>query len=432
VTELRRTLRLSDGLAIVVGIMIGSGIFRTPGVVAAQLGRPWLTFVAWILGGVVAFAGALIFAELATRYPRAGGKYVYAREAFGARPGFVIGVVEVGIYAVAIAAIAVVVGEYTGQLVDLPSWGPRVVGAATVVGFTLVNLAGVAEGKIIQNIATSAKVIALMGVVIVAFTRGSGAGWGQALPNAPTGMAAITALAVASRAVIWSYYGYPDAAKIAEEVIDPNRSLPRILLGSIAATTALYLLLNAAFVQVLPFDTIAHSQLVAGDVATAILGTSGGLVVAALALLVVLASINGNIFVPPRVVFAIARDGIGPPVLARVNRGGTPWAAMIVVGVAAGGLAISGTFEDLFGLAIMLVMLIDGATAFALVWLRRRGGPAPAFSVPAFPLVGGGFIALYAVLFALAALDDPWLALEALGVLAGAAVSSMVWVNARA
>jgi len=429
---LRRSLRLRDGLAVVIGITVGSGIFRQPGVVAAQLGRPYLTFIAWILGGVVAFAGALIFAELGTRLPQAGGKYVYAREAFGPRAGFVAGIVEIGIYAVAIAAIAVVAGEYTSELVALPAWGARAVGAGTVVLFTLVNLVGVAQGRFIQNLATAAKLVALLGVVVIAFARGTGAGWGQSLPHAPTGTATILALAVAFRAVVWSYYGYPDAAKIAEEVIDPERNLPKIFLGSIAAVTALYLLLNAAFLHVLPFATVASSKLVAGDVATAIVGKSGGLVVAGLALLVVLASINGNIFVTPRVVYAIARDGIGPAVLARVNRGGTPWAAFIVVGVAAIVLAIVGDFEQLFNIAIVLVMVIDGATALALVRLRRRSVLQPAFSVPAFPLVVGGFVAIYGVLLALAVYENPTLALEAGGVLAGAAVSSVVWVNARA
>src|SRR5262249_45062479 len=152
-------------------------------------------------------------------------------------------------------------------------------------------------------------------VVAVAFAGGTGAGWGGALPTAPTGGAALTALAVSFQAVIWTYYGYPDAAKIAEEVVEPGRTLPRIFLGGVALTTALYLLLNAAFLHVLPFPAIASSKLVAGDVAVAILGDRGGAVIAALALLVVLASINGNVFVTPRVVFAIARDGLLPRAL---------------------------------------------------------------------------------------------------------------------
>jgi APA family basic amino acid/polyamine antiporter len=415
---------------MVVGIMVGSGIFRTPGVVAAQLGRPWLTFVAWALGGVIALAGALIFAELGTRHPRAGGKYVYVREAFGPRAGFVVGVVEVGIYAAAIAAIAVAAGEYGGRLAG---WAPpvnRFAGAAAVALFTAINLAGVAHGRIVQNAVTAAKVVALVGVIAVALIGGRGAGWTEALPAAPTGGAALVALAVAFQAVIWTYYGYPDAAKVAEEVIDPDRTLPRIFLGSIAVTTALYLLLNAAFLHVLPLPAIAASNLVAGDVAVAILGARGGAVIAALALLVVLASINGNVFVTPRVLFAIARDGLAPGALARVNRGGSPWVAMLVVGALAIALAISGTFEQLLGLAVTLVFVIDGVSALALVRLRRRAPGAP-FSVPLFPLVAAGFIAVYAALAATAAAANPTGALVAGGVLAAAALLGVALVPAR-
>lgn len=413
---------------MVVGIMVGSGIFRTPGVVAAELGRPWLTFVAWVLGGVIAFAGALIFAELGTRLPRAGGKYVYVREAFGPRAGFVIGVVEVGIYAAAIAALAVVAGEYAAKLAG---WSPataRIAGPCAVVLFTAINLAGVASGRIVQNAVTAAKVLALAGVIVAALLGGGGAGWSGALPGAPAGGAAVVALAVAFQAVIWTYYGYPDAAKIAEEVVDPGRTLPRILLGSIAITTALYLLLNAAFLHVLPFSAIAASNLVAGDVAIAIAGEHGGLVIAALALLVVLASINGNVFVTPRVVFAIARDGLAPRALAAVNRGGSPWAAMLVVGALAIGLAISGTFEELLGLAVTLVIAIDGVTALALVRLRRRS-PRAAFSVPLFPVVATGFIGVYAALLVTAAAADPTRALVAGAVLGAAALFSVALVR---
>src|SRR6266566_2117433 len=256
-TDLKRSLKLFDGLAMVVGIMVGSGIFRTPGLVAAQLGRPWLTFVAWVLGGALAFLGALCFAEL-------------------------------------------------------------------VALFTGVNLIGVASGRWVQNLVTAAKLLALGGVVVVAFARGTGAGWHGELADPPRGAAVWAALALAAQSVIWTYYGYPDAAKIAEEVVDPGRTLPRVLLGGIAIVTVLYLLLNAAFLHVLPLAQIAASNLVAADVANAIVGAKAGAVVAALALLVVLASLNGNIFVTPRVLFGLARGGLAPGALARVNRGGTP------------------------------------------------------------------------------------------------------------
>src|SRR5438132_484908 len=300
--DLRRSLRLFDGLAMVVGIMVGSGIFRTPGLVAGQLGRPWLTFVAWVLGGALAFLGALCFAELATRHPQAGGKYVYVREAFGPRAGFVVGWVEsVGMYTAAIAAIGVAAAEF---LVRLTGWNTASIpwlGAGLVALFTAVNLIGVASGRWVQNFVTAAKVLALGGVVVIAFTRGSGAGWHGALADAPRG------------AAVWS---------------------------------------------------------------------------------------------------ALARRA-----LARVNRGGTPWVAMLVVGAVAVGLTATGTFEKLLGLAIAEVLVIDGLTVAALFPLRAREPRAP-FSVPGYPAVPILFIGVYLVLFIWTALGQSQSVLVTLAVLA--------------
>jgi len=418
VSDLKRSLRLFDGLAMVVGIMVGSGIFRTPGLVAAHLGRPWLTFVAWVLGGALAFLGALCFAELATRHPRAGGKYVYVREAFGPRAGFVVGWVEsVGMYTAAIAAIGVAAAEFLVRLTGWDSGSIPWLGAGLVALFTAVNLIGVASGRWVQNLVTAAKVLALGGVVAIAFARGTGAGWHGALAAAPRGAAVWPALALASRSVIWTYYGYPDAAKIAEEVVDPGRTLPRVFLGGIAIVTALYLLLNAAFLHVLPLAQIAASNLVAADAATAIVGARAGAVVAGLALLVVLASLNGNIFVTPRVLFGLAREGLAPGALARVNGGGTPCVAMLLVGAVAGALAATGTFEKLLGLAIAEVLVIDGLTVAALFPLRAREPRAP-FSVPGYPAVPILFIGVYLVLFIWTALGQSQSVLVTLAVLA--------------
>jgi len=415
-TDLKRSLRTADGLAMVVGIMVGSGIFRTPGIIAARLGRPWLTFIAWLAGGALAFLGALAFAELATRHPKAGGKWVYAREAFGPRAGFVVGWVEaLGIYAAAIAAIGVAAGEFLARLLGWPASVVSWLGVGFVALFTGVNLLGVSSGRWVQNVVTAAKVLALGGVVVIAFAKG--AGWHGALPDAPLGAAVWPALAVAFQSVLWTYYGYPDAAKIAEEVVDPGRTLPRVFLGGIAISAALYLLLNAAFLSVLSIDQVASSKLVAADVATAIFGARGGAVIAALALLVVLASLNGNVFVTPRVLFGLAREGLGPKALARVNAGGTPWVAMLVVGVVAVALAASGTFEKLLGLSITMILVIDSWTILALFPLRKREPSAP-FRVPGFPYVPLVFVGVYAVLFVGSAKAQPIVTLVALAVIA--------------
>jgi amino acid transporter len=418
VTRLARRLQMVDGLAVVVGIMVGSGIFRTPGTVAALLGRPWLTFVAWTLGGAVGFLGALVFAELSTRYPQAGGKYVYAREAFGRRSAFVIGWIEaLGTYCAAIAAIGVVCGEYLARLCGWPPDGAQLLGTALVLAFTGMNLIGVSVGRWAQNVATAAKVLALLAAIGVAGAAGTGAGWKGVSPTAPTGLAAGGALALAFQSVIWTYYGYPDAAKIAEEVKDPDRALPRIFLLGIAGVTAIYLLLNAAFLQVLPFERIASSNLVAADVAETIFGRRAGTLMAALALLVVLASLNGNLFVTPRVVFGLARDGLGPKALAQVNEGGSPWAAMILVGAFSAALAATGTFEGLLSLAIVFVLVTDGFMVLVLFRLRSRDSRAP-FQVPFYPVVPLVFLGVYGLLFVAAILQQPMLSAAAVGALA--------------
>jgi len=426
---LRKTLGWGDGLALVVGIMIGSGIFRTPGLVAGSLGRPVLTFVAWALGGAVGLLGALVFAELATRHPHAGGKYVYARESFGRRAAFVIGWVEaLGTYCAAVAAIAVVCGDYLSRLLG---WTPRAAsgtGVVLILALTAVHLVGVRLGTMAQNVVTGAKVLALLGVFVVAAVAGSGAGWSGSLPGAPTGSALLGAMAVALQSVIWTYYGYPDAAKIAEEMKDPDRSLPRVFLGGIASVTALYLLLNAAFVHVLPFDRIAASTLVAGDAADAIFGPRAGAVMSGLALLVVLASLNGNLFVTPRVIFGLSRDGLGPRVLSRVNSGGTPWTALLLVALVSVLLAATGTFEGLLALAITFILVTDGFMVVVLFKLRARRPAAP-FRVPLYPVIPLLFLGVYVLLLVGALIQQPAITVAALAALALVGVVS--WVVVR-
>jgi APA family basic amino acid/polyamine antiporter len=331
----------------------------------------------------------------------------------------------VAIYPAAIAGIAVVAGEYTGRLLGLEPAHTRWVGAGLAALFTAINLAGVASGRWVQNLVTGAKVIALTGVVVLAFTLGGGAGWHSTLPTAPAGAAALVALALAFQAVIWTYYGYLDVAKIAEEVVDPGRTLPRILLGGIGTAAALYLLLNAAFFQVLPIDRIAASNLAPGDVAAELTGARGGTLVAALAVLVVLASLNGNIFVTPRVIFGLAREGLGPRALALVNAGGTPWVAMLLVGLVAIALAATGSFESLLGLAITVILVIDSFTVLSLFRLRARQPAAP-FLVPGFPWVPLAFVAVYAALFVGTALGAPALVGKAVALLVGAYALSWV------
>ncbi|HZX40930.1 MAG TPA: amino acid permease, partial [Myxococcaceae bacterium] len=209
---------------------------------------------------------------------------------------------------------------------------------------------------------------------------------------------------------------------------DPDRSLPRVFLGGIASVTVLYLLLNAAFVHVLPFDRIAASTLVAGDAAAAMFGRRAGALMSGLALLVVLASLNGNLFVTPRVIFGLARDGLGPRVLSRVNAGGTPWTALLLVAVVSVLLAATGTFERLLSLAITFILVTDGFMVVVLFKLRARRPAAP-FRVPLYPVVPLLFLGVYVLLLVGALIQQPGITLAALAALA--LVGLVSWLVVR-
>jgi APA family basic amino acid/polyamine antiporter len=294
--------------------------------------------------------------------------------------------------------------------------------------FTLLNLMGVGAGRWTQNVATLAKVLALAAVVLAAGMAGRGAAWGSALPSAPTGVGAVVALAIAFQSLLWTFYGYVDVAKIAEEVVEPEARVPRIFLRGIAATIALYLLLNAAFLHVLPLPRLAASNLVVGDVVQEIFGVEAAGLMAGLALLVVLSGLNANVFVTPRVVFGLARDGLAPGALARVSAGGSPWTALLVIGLVAAALAASGTFEWLLSLTITLVLIVDGFMVPVLVRLRRRSPDAP-FRVPLYPFLPLLFLLIYAALFVGAAVGQPGTTALAIGIVALAYASSRVLVR---
>jgi APA family basic amino acid/polyamine antiporter len=283
----------------------------------------------------------------------------------------------------------------------------------------------------VQNVSTTLKIAGLVVVVIAAFARGSGIGWTTSLPAAPHGSALFGAMAVAFQAVVWSYYGYLDGGKIAEEIVEPSRSLPRIYLGGIALVTTLYLLLNAAYVHVLPLDQVASSKLVAADVMTSLFGAAAGAAFLALSLLVVIASLNGNIFVTPRVIFGLAREGLGPRVLAQVNPGGTPWAAMTCVGLTAVVLALSGTFEQLLALTITLILIVDSIAVLSLVVARRRREDAP-FRTPLYPIVPIVFVAVYAALFAGTTIAEPAVVGISVGVMVLTYTLSLIYVRGTA
>ncbi len=413
-----------EGLAVLIGIIIGSGIFRTPGKVLAACGTPGWTIAAWIVGGVLSFLGALVVAELCARLPRAGGTYAFLKEAYGKPLAFAFAATGVVAFKpLAIAGISRVCAEHLlVALTGIPasSGAVSIASVGLVLSVTVFNLFGTLGSARLQIAATAAKALVLVGVIMVAATR-AGDGWGPVTGSASS--PAATAFATALASVLWSYDGWADLGYMAGEVKDPRRTLPRLFAIGMIAVAALYVAANMAYLVALPADVMANGKTVAVDALSGLLSNSVATRVAAAAIaLSTFGAVNASILSGGRIPYAAASDGLMPSRLARLDHRGTPRAALWLQGVLSAVLAWSATFEDLADAFVVTTWLFYVPMSLAAVTLRRRHG-APtkdSFSMPAYPWPIVIFVASALVFLTLRFMVDP-LAKAAAGV-AGLAV----------
>jgi amino acid transporter len=381
--RLPRKLGLWSAVAVLVGSTIGSGIFRTPAVVAERIDELWLFGLAWILGGAVALSGALTYAELAAMYPRTGGIYVYVREAFGRLPAFLFGWTElVVLRPAAYGAIAIVSASYLWRLAGVDGEtavaGPltlaQLTAAVLIIVVAVVNYRGIERGALVQNVSTVLKVAALLLLVGLGFVLAPDTPM-QATPAAETvpGVSTISAFGLAMVAVLWSYDGWADVGFVSGEVRDPQRALPRALLLGTASIVVLYLAVNAVYLYVVPLQAMPGSPLIAADVAGACLGSVGVVFVSAAVAISTFGTLNGSMMTGPRVFFAMAEDGLFFRGLARVQpRFGTPGGA-IVLSAALGVVFVSiRTFAQLADQFIIGIWPFYALGVAAVLVLRRR------------------------------------------------------------
>jgi len=380
--RLQSVLGLGFGLAGAVGGTIGAGILRTPGLVAAQLGEPWLIWGAWIVGGLYALLGAVAVAELAAALPRAGGWWVYAERAFGRRAGLVTGWTDWLAHCIGLAWVATTAGDYGAALLPASAtWGAKAIALAVIGLFSLIQLRGVQAGSASQELLSLAKAGAFAALVVACFVLTPTT---AALPASPLAAAQQdwTALllpaVVALQGVITTYDGWASPAYFAEEFDDPARDLPRSLIGGVLAVLALYLLINAGLLRVLPLPVLAASNLPAATAATALIGSAGGLVISALALVALLGLINTAIMAAPRILYGLSSTGLLPvPALREVNSGGTPAPALLLTAAAAAGLVLLGNFERLLAMGAVLYVCLPLIGMAALLALRRQEPELP-------------------------------------------------------
>jgi amino acid transporter len=400
-TELPRTLGVWSAAAIVVGITIGSGIFRSPAGVAERVADPLLVLGLWAVGGLLTLCGALSLAELAAAMPETGGFYAFLREGWGRLAGFLFGWSQlVLIRASALGGIAIAFGEYALRTFGVDpvahQWTARLVAAAALAFAAATNIVGVNLGAVIVRLSTAAKFSALVAVAGSAFVLGGS--HGATIENLVTRTSSpVTAgsLGLALVGVLWAYDGFGDLSFVAGEVREPNRNLPRAIIAGTAAIVTIYLLVNVAYLYVLPVETVGRSPLVAADTMAALFGGRGAAVVSSFVMISAFGALSGIMLASPRVFFAMANDGLFFRKIASVHpRFQTPHVAILLTTLLGMLLVASRTFEAVtmtFVVAVWPFYALSVAAVYRLR-LRRPDLPRP-YKVIGYPVVPAIFIA---------------------------------------
>ena len=424
---LPRRLGLWSAIAVVVGITIGSGIFRTPASVTNRLPGPLPLFGVWIAGGIVALCGALTLAEVAGAFPDTGGIYVFIRNGWGRLPAFLFGWAELAIIrAAALGAIATTFAEYLLRVLGFdPTVAPyagwvHYVAALAIAVIAALNYVGVRWGSLIQNVTTVAKYFGLLFIIVVAIAIGLPKTGGHFTPAAPPGSFSIAPFGLALVSVLWAYDGWADLAFISGEVKDPERNLPRALIFGTVAVVVIYLLANVAYLGVMSVDEVRHSKLVAADVALRLVGPIGVTFVSITVMLSTLGTLNGSILTNPRVFFAMAADGMLFKKISAVHsRFETPYVAIALAAVLGIIFVLLRTFEQLADTFVTAILPFYALGVASIFVFRRRAGYKPPFRAPLYPFAPILFVIATAYLLGNALLDPSsrWPTLAIFGVI---------------
>ena len=391
--ELPRKLGLVTGMAVVVGVIIGSGIFRVPSPIAAAAGSLTGIGLVWILGGIIALFGALSIAELAAMYPAAGGPYVYLREAYGRPLAFLFGWMWLLTEPISWAALSLTFAEYLGYFVPIPVIVQHMIAAVLIIMVAAANYRSVKLGAAIQNLSAGAKILAIVGLSVAIFAFAPG---GQANPfrTEPLGPANWSGIGIGLVAALWAYDGCENLTTLSGEVKNPQRNLPIALIGGILIVVAAYLLINAAYLRALPLPQLAASKSVAADAAGAVFGRAGASLAGALVMLSVFGTLNGSILSSPRVFFAMADDGLFFRTVGRVHpRFETPHIAIAFIAVLAVGYVLLRDFMQLAEGYVLGVWPFLALSVIGLFILRRRRPDFPrAYRALGYPVVPALFV----------------------------------------
>lgn len=440
---LRRVLGPVRATALVVGSIIGTGVFLKPAKMAAEVGSSALVLAAWLVAGALSIAGALTYAELGARLPNAGGEYSYLAVAYGRFPAFMFGWMRFWIGSPgSIASFAVGAVTFMAQAVDVEAFPGGASGLAVflIAALTALNLVAVGLGAGVQTGLTLLKVVAIvaLGVALLALGRAPDA---PTLPTTTLPTAGFSAFVAAVLAALWAFDGWNNLPMVGSEVSRPARNIPLALIVGMALVTALYLLADRSYFAVLSPAEVAAASSKAHPVATealrAAVGESSALganlvtVMSVVFVVSALGAMTGSILTGARVPYAMARDGLFFGAFAKVSpRARVPAVSIVTQGVVASVLALSGTFDQLTDAVVFASWIFYGLTAGAVFRLRRRGigDASAAYRVPLYPLLPIVFMALAAVLLVQTIVDAPGLTALGLGVMV-AGVPLYLWLR---
>ncbi|HYW71354.1 MAG TPA: amino acid permease [Pyrinomonadaceae bacterium] len=417
--QLVRSLTLTDSTALVVGKVIGTGIFLKAAIMTQQVQTPGLMLAAWAAAGLLSLAGALSYAELGAMFPRAGGEYIYLRAAYGRLPAFLYGWMQIAVAQTGIiAALGIGCATFLSALFPLKriwishtfhllghdfSWqlgSQQIVAIALILFFSAINCGGVALGGRTQTFLTAAKIGGIVAIVVGVFFFSSGGTWKNLAANGQSHWVGLKPFGAAMLAALWAYNGWNNLPMAAGEVRDPDRNLPRALIGGMLVVLTVYLLVSAAYVYALPAEQIVTSNStaypsalpVATKAAQTFLGPQGSKFISIIFILSTVGALNGGILTAARVPYAMARDGLLYSQLGEVNETShAPVRAIAMQAVWACVLALSGTFDQLTDFAVFALWLFFALTTAAVFVLRRKmpGVPRPYRTIgyPVLPLV---------------------------------------------
>ena len=428
--RLRRILGLWDLVAIILGTVIGSGIFLVPGAVLRAVGNSVpVALLVWLTGGILSLLGALSFGELSAMKPQAGGLYVYIRNCFGPFPAFLFGwtlffVIGSG----SIATLAVAFSSYLGEFVALSPWNMKAIATLMILVITIVNVLGTRSSANVLNVTTTIKVGAILAVSAVLLWHGKHSVFGDAVSNLhPTPTVVGFGLAMVS--VLWAYEGWQYATYAAGETINPQRTFPLAFLIGTLALIALYLVANLAYLASLGTSGVAASTRVAASALALVVSHGAGKLVAAAILISMFSAANALVLNSPRVFYAMAKDGLFFDSLSRIHpKFGTPAIAVCITGIWSALLALSGTYEQLLTYVVFIAWIFYALAAATLfVYRKREPNVARPYRVPGYPFTPLLFIVAALALVGNTIVTQPIRAAIGLGIVFLGAPAYLFW-----